>query len=55
MTGHRNSLPARPPLVQEKDEFTQSIIADMQRLGLRYEGITYTSGAFVYRREGACN
>lgn len=40
-------LPCPPPpsITREKDEYTQSIIADMQRLGLRYAGITYTSGA----------
>lgn len=31
---------------KERDEYTQSIIADMGRLGLRYERITYTSDYF---------
>lgn len=31
---------------KERDEYTQSIVADMARLGLRYERITYTSDYF---------
>ncbi|RMZ57589.1 hypothetical protein APUTEX25_001789 [Auxenochlorella protothecoides] len=38
---------------KEKDEYTQSIIADMQRLGLRYAGITYTSDYFEQLAECA--
>ena len=32
--------------VQEKDEYVEQIIADIGRLGLRYEKITYTSDYF---------
>ena len=34
------------PAVQEKDEYVENIIADIGRLGLRYEKITYTSDYF---------
>ena len=29
---------------QEKDEYVDNIIADIHRLGLKFEKITYTSG-----------
>ena len=32
--------------VQEKDEFAENIIADIDRLGLQYEKISYTSDYF---------
>ena len=32
--------------MQEKDEYVENIIADLDRLGLQYEKITYTSDYF---------
>ena len=44
--------PSPPPfLPQEKDEFVENIIADIGRLGLRYERITYTSDYFPQLKE----
>lgn len=37
--------------LQEKDEFVENIIADIKRLGLRYDRITYTSDYFPQLKE----
>jgi hypothetical protein len=45
-----NSLPTtttiHPVIVQEKDEYVENIITDIQSLGLKPEKITYTSDYF---------
>ena len=38
---------------KERDEFVDSIVADIARLGLRYEKITYTSDYFPQLMECA--
>ena len=43
LNSHATCAPARPSHLQEKDEFVENIIADIQRLGLRFEKISYTS------------
>jgi hypothetical protein len=39
------------PGLQEKDEYVENIIADIHRLGLRFEKITYTSDYFPQLKE----
>lgn len=44
-------MPSRLSWLQEKDEFVENIIADIQRLGLRFEKISYTSDYFPQLKE----
>ena len=43
---HCTAAPYRLYRPQEKDEYVTSIVDDMGRLGLRFDGITYTSDYF---------
>lgn len=51
LNSHATCAPARPSHLQEKDEFVENIIADIQRLGLRFEKISYTSDYFPQLKE----
>jgi len=41
----------QPDRLQEKDEYVENIIADMKRLGLPCDAITYTSDYFPQLKE----